>query len=202
MSTRVLLLGFAPWSDETRGIVVAENPARLAAAQSARLLVADGLEAEALAVEVSAAGVVAAVDEAERRGAGLVLALGQTPAGPRVERWGRVPSPLRPATGDDAGPWLLAPDADALVELLEGCADDAALLEPWRVSDDAGAYYCDQLCVELARLARRTGAVTRFLHVTAIDGCTADVREARVALYARQVSRLVAHLTARARRVA
>ncbi|MFM2153018.1 MAG: hypothetical protein RL199_1453 [Pseudomonadota bacterium] len=202
MTLRVLLLGFAPWTDESRGIAVAENPAQLAATEAARRLVSEGLRAEALAVEVSAAGVVAAIDEAERRGAGLVIALGQTPTEPRVERWGRVPSPLRPATGDDPGPWLLAPDADVLALLLSQEVDDAAVLEPWRTSDDAGAYYCDQLCVELARLARRTGAVTRFLHVTAVDGCTPEVRDARVVLYARQVNRLVAHLADRTRRAA
>jgi hypothetical protein len=198
----ILLLGFAAWTDASRGLSVAENPAALAVHRAARRLSRRGFQAQALSVEVSDDGVLDAAGEAERLGAEVVIAIGQTPTGPRVERFGRIPSRLRPPSADEPSPWLLAPDADALVMLLSSHIDDMARLEPWRTSDDAGAYHCDHLCVELARLSQRTGATTRFLHVTAIDGCPADVREARVEAYARQTALLAEHLAGRVRRVA
>ena len=199
---RILLLGFAPWTDASRGVAVGRNPAQLAAHHARRLLSDRGSNVDALSVEVSDEGVLAAADEVERRGANVVVALGQTPTEPRVERFGRVASRLRPQAAAEDSPWLLAPDADELAALLASHVDAEAALEPWRASDDAGAYYCDHLGVELARLARRTGATTRFLHVTAIDGCPSAVQEARVALYARQVTSLVDHLCAGMRRAA
>jgi pyrrolidone-carboxylate peptidase len=199
---RILLLGFAPWVDEARGLAVVENPSQLAVQRAASLLADAGVAACARAVEVSDEGVLAAVAEADRLEADVVVALGQTPTEPRVERFGRVPSRLRPAQEGECSPWLLASDADELAALLDSHVDDTAGLEPWRVSEDAGAYFCDHLCVELARLSRRSGATTRFLHVTAIDGCPPDVREARIALYARQVAVLAGHLASGGRRTA
>jgi pyrrolidone-carboxylate peptidase len=108
-----------------------------------------------------------------------------------------VPSVLAPADAGEDAPWLLAPDAEAIVGFVNEHAVAAAGTAPFAVSEDAGGYYCDHLCVELARLSRRTGAEARFLHVTAIDGCDAAVREARLGQYARQVAAVARYLEGR-----
>ncbi len=184
------LLGFLPWADAARGVDVRENPSILAVERASALVPG----AVPIGVTVSHEGVLEAVRRAEQLGARVVVAVGQTPTGPRLERCGRVPSVLAPARAGEGAPWLLAPDAEALVRFLNAHAVVEAGTAPFAVSDDAGGYYCDHLCVELARLSRRTGAEARFLHVTAIDGCDASVREARLEQYARQVAAVARYL--------
>jgi pyrrolidone-carboxylate peptidase len=62
-----------------------------------------------------------------------------------------------------------------------------AATEPFVMSEDAGRYFCDHLCVELVRESRLRPLQARFLHVTAIDDCPPEVQEARLQLYAKQV---------------
>ncbi len=194
---KIALLGFLPWTDAARGVAVRENPALLASLRAARALRRQGFEVACLAVPVSDEGVVDAVRAAERLEAGVVIGCGQTLTAPRVERFGRAPSRLAPPTPGEEPPWLLAPDATALARMLQRHALPEARLEPMRVSDDAGGYYCDHLCVELARLSRRRPVRARFLHLTAIDGCAPALRSARLEQYAHQLVVLVRHLARR-----
>lgn len=195
---RIVLLGFLPWRDEARGVDVRENPAFVAATEAAVLLRLAGADAHAVGVEVevSSGGVLAAVVEAERLGACVVVAAGQTQTEPRVERWGRVPAAVAPAAAGEATPWLLAPDAEALAGLVDAHAVAGAGTEPCLASDDAGGSFCDQLCVELVRLGRRLPVRARFVHLTAVDGCPTAVRDARVVQYARQLAAVARYLGA------
>lgn len=192
---RVALLGFLPWSDPTRAIAVRENPSALAAERCAAELSSRGIDAAFVPVAVSEQGIRDAVLALEGGRPHVVVAAGQTPGGPRVERFGRVPGAWSPARADGPGPWLLAPDAAALARALNRFEAPFAEIEPFGASDDAGGYYCDHLCVELARFARANGARARFLHLTAIDGVPPRVRDARVATYARRLAAVVAWLT-------
>lgn len=201
MTERIALLGFRPWTDPARQIAVAENPAALAAEACARSLIGDGRLAAFVPVEVSGDGISSAMRAVETFGASVVVALGQTPGEPRVERFGRVPGAWAPAQDAESTPWLLAPDADVLALRLEALHDPASETGAFRPSDDAGAYFCDHLCVELVRDARRRGTRARFLHVTSVDGCVPAVRDARIGQYALQ-ARVVVEWLLRGPRVA
>lgn len=184
--TRIALLGFLPWVDAAREVSVVINPAERAARACADLLVRDGHDAVFVPVPVSGDGIDAALARVRELAASVVVALGRTSTGPRVERWGRVAGAWRPGLGDEEAPWLLAPDATALAAHLATLVEPGANTEPFAASDDAGAYYCDHLCVELVRDARRRGTRSRFLHVTGVDDCPPEQREARLRQYARQ----------------
>lgn len=185
-SQSIAILGFMPWADPARQIAVRENPSAIVADLCARELAASGLPAAFVPVEVSGDGITKAMEMVRLLGAQIVVALGQTPTEPRVERLGRVPGLWAPAAESEVAPWSLAPDADELVIELNRLQEPAAELKPFRASDDAGAYFCDHLCVELVRDARVRGTKARFLHITAVDGCPPDVREARLLQYTRQ----------------
>jgi hypothetical protein len=104
-----------------------------------------------------------------------------------VERQGLVPGDWAPAAPDEPTPWLLAPDAEALAAELSQLSIAEAGTPPFEASDDAGGYYCDHLCVELVRELRRRPLQARFLHVPAIDGCTPEVKDARIRQYVLQI---------------
>jgi hypothetical protein len=70
---------------------------------------------------------------------------------------------------------------------LNALIDPDAMVESFTASEDAGGYFCDHLCVELARESRRRPIRARFLHVTAVDGCSPAVRAARLRQYGRQI---------------
>lgn len=188
------MLGFLPWVDEARGRDVKENPSALAAETCARRLLEEGWLARFVPVAVSAEGIDQATAAVRAFEAEIIVALGQTATEPRVERWGRVPGAWAPTTSGEAAPWLLTPGAEALVARLNGAAFTAAATEPFRASDDAGAYFCDHLCVELVRDARARGSRAVFLHVTAIDRCLPEERAARLAQYAVQARTAVVWL--------
>lgn len=192
MIDRVAFLGFLPWVDERRAIEVRRNPSILAATRAAELW---GQGASVIGVEVSIDGIVSALEKVRGVDARIVVAAGQTPTEPRIERFGRVPMALSSAVLAD-GPWLLAPDVEELVALVNRESMPEAALAPFRGSDDAGAYFCDHLCVELARLQAMDRVRARFLHVTAIDGVESDVAAARVEQYARQLVAVARHLGA------
>jgi len=187
----IALLGFVPWSDPDRGVAALENPAALAAERCARALVEEGFPATFVPIRVSAEGIGQAMEAIRRLQSTIVVALGQTSTEPRVERFGHVPGAWAPPTPGEQAPWLLAPDADDLAEALNGLSEVAAETLPCRASEDAGGYFCDHLCVELVRESRRRPVRARFLHVTAIDGCSPEVREARLRQYARQTRAVV-----------
>lgn len=187
----ISLLGFLPWDDAERGISVALNPAQLAASRCASEFATEGVDATFVPVEVSNQGIARAMQRVQSLSSTIVVALGRTPNGPRVERWGRVPSALSPARSAEETPWLLAPDADELAAHLSTFAEPEANTEAFVASDDAGAYFCDHLCVELVRDARARGSLTRFLHVSGIDGLADAVQEARIRQYVRQVRETV-----------
>lgn len=193
----IALFGFLPWTDPSRKIHVSVNPSALAAEACARALARDGFRVSFLPIAVSAEGVEGARRALDRMQPSIAIAVGQTPGGPRVERYGRVPGPWAPAHAEEVTPWLLAPDADELARALADIDDPAAELEPFHPSDDAGAYFCDHLCVELARWSRETGGQSRFLHVTAIEGVPARVGMARVQVYERQIAATVTWLLSR-----
>lgn len=193
----IALLGFLPWTDLAREIAVDVNPSALAAESCATALGRDGFRVSFVPVAVSSEGIIRAREMLDRLEPSIVVALGQTPGGPRVERWGRVPGAWAPAHPDEVAPWLLAPDAEELATALAAIHDEAAQLEPFRPSEDAGAYFCDHLCVELARWMRVTGGQARFLHVTSIDGLPAHVRAARLRIYERQIAATVTWLSSR-----
>jgi hypothetical protein len=188
---RIALLGFLPWNDPGRNVAVRENPAAITAERCARALAQDGHSATFVPVPVSGDGIRRALEAARLLDAEIIVALGQTPTEPRVERVGRVAGSWSPAVVGETTPWTLAPDADELVARLNSLADPAAQLQPFRASDDAGAYFCDHLCVELARDARVRPVSSRFLHLTAIDDCAAEVKAARLGQYARQARAVV-----------
>lgn len=183
----VALLGFLPWTDPSRGIAVRVNPSALAAEASMARLVRKGYRVAFVPVSVSDEGVRKARQTLDSMAPEVVVAVGQTKGAPRVERWGRVPGRWAAASPDEPRPWLLAPDADELSALLRTIDDEAAALEPFAASDDAGGYFCDNLVVELARWSRVTGNAARFLHVTAIDESPPEVAEARLRLYERHI---------------
>ena len=192
---RVALLGFLPWSDPARSAVVRENPAALAAERCARALADEGRPAEFVPVSVSAEGIAGAIQSIRRSQSNVVVALGQTKTAPRVERFGKVPGVWAPALAGEESPWLLATDAADLASVLNELREPESGTLPFTVSEDAGAYYCDHLCVESARETRLRPLRARFLHVTEIDGCTPEVREARLRQYARQARAAVDWLT-------
>lgn len=179
-------MGFLPWKDETRGIAVKINPAERAAALCVEGLERDGVDAAFVPVAVSEEGIRQAITRLAEEEPSVVVALGRTPTGPRVERLGRVPLACSPARPNEETPWLLAPDATELAAYLSTFADATARSLAFTASDDAGAYYCDNLCVELVRYARSKCIDARFLHVTGVDDCASDVAEARIRQYARQ----------------
>lgn len=183
----IALLGFLPWTDPSRGIAVRVNPAALAAEACTGRLARKGYRVAFVPVAVSDDGVRNARLAIDSMAPRVVVAVGQTKGAPRVERWGRVPGRWAEAQADEPQPWLLAPDADELSALLQTIHDEAAALEPFAASDDAGGYFCDNLVVELARWSRRTGRDARFLHVTSIDGSDATTAEARLRLYERHI---------------
>lgn len=183
----IVLLGFLPWTDPDRKVSVRENPAALAAERAAWQLAARGLVTTFVPVAVSGDGITRALARARSWEPQLMVAVGQAPTGPRIERFGRVPGAWSPRREGEESPWLLAPDADALAARLNELRDPAAETEPFVASDDAGAYFCDHLCVELVREGRRRPVPMRFLHVTAIDACTPEIRAARLSLYVRQI---------------
>lgn len=183
----IALLGFLPWTDPSRGIAVRRNPSAMAAEACTGRLAQKGFRVAFVPVAVSDEGVRKARFVIDFLKPKVVVALGQTKGAPRVERWGRVPGAWAPALADEPQPWLLAPDAEDLAALLRTIDDEAAQLEPFAVSDDAGAYFCDNLVVELARWSRSTGRRARFLHVTAIDDAHPSVAEARLRLYERHI---------------
>lgn len=185
----VLVMGFLPWTDEARGIRVAENPAALTAHAVSLRLQSESVAAAFVPVHVSAEGIQQAMQAVRESGAPLVVALGQTRRTPTVERMGRVPGDWAPAEPGEPQPWLLVPNPGGLVDELNQLIDPAALTEPFTVSDDAGGYFCDHLCVELARDSRKRGSRALFLHLSPTEGLPADVRDARLAQYERQVLR-------------
>lgn len=197
-SLRVAFLGFLPWTDEARQVRVVENPAGLAAARAAAVLAERGLPAIFVPMAVSSEGIQQALAAIRAFDAPIVVALGQTRTEPRIERYGRVPGAFAPAGQGEAQPWELAPDADELARMLGRVRVPGAGTAPVRASDDAGAYFCDHLCVELVRESRASRRAARFLHVTAIDGCEDPVREARVAEYTAQALAIAEYLRARA----
>jgi hypothetical protein len=184
---RIILRGFLPWRDPDRQVVVTLNPAAVVAERVARALSATGADAEAIAMAVSADGIRDAMSRVTASSPSVVVGLGHTPTEPRVERAGRVPGAWARAADGEETPWLLGNDAGAIVRELNQYSDPAARLEPFRESDDPGGYYCDHLCVELSRDARRRGSLARFLHLTGVDRCSPAVREARLRQYERQV---------------
>lgn len=190
---RVVVLGFLPWSDPSRGVGARENPAALAAERAARLLARDGFEARFLGVPVTSAGIAAVVEGVVAFDPAVSVALGQGRATPRVERRGVVPGAW--STHDAAaGTFVLVQDAEALAAHLSTLVDPEAETGPFEPSDDPGGYFCDHLCVELAVDARTRGAHAAFLHVPPIDDAGERVRVARVAQYARQAAAAVAWL--------
>lgn len=186
MTSRVALLGFLPWTDPAREVAVQLNPSAVAAERCAL-----AIGAAFVPVGVSGDGIAAAMKQVAALDADLIVAMGQTPTGPRVERLGRVPGKWSPAVEGEQQPWLLAPDAADLAVYLNGLSDPLADTAPFVASDDAGGYFCDHLCVELVRESRCRSIRARFLHVTAVDACTPDVREARISQYARQMEATV-----------
>lgn len=188
---RVALLGFLPWIDASRGTDVRENPAAISAEMCAR-----ELDAAFVPIEVSGKGIVRAMEAVRLSGAEVVVAVGQTSTGPRVERFGKVPGVWAPATDDEAMLWEIAPDAQAIADRLNTLHDPAAETELFVASEDAGGYFCDHLCVELGREMRQRSIRARFLHVTAIDGCLPPVRDARIRMYAKQIAATVEWITA------
>ena len=152
-----------------------------------------GVAARAFGVEVSGEGIDAAMRELCAFDPIVSVALGQTPSEPRVERAGVVPGAW---TGRDrsAGPFVLWPDAEGLAMRLNAIADPRAHVAPFSASDDPGAYFCDNLCVELAIDAAVRRSRATFLHVTAIDGVSSELRAARIDQYARQAELAVRHL--------
>ncbi len=192
----IALLGFLPWTDSERGVVVRENPAAIVAERCARELAESGISAVFVPVPVSGEGIRTAMKTIAELRSDIVIALGQTKTAPRVERFGRAPGSWSPAAPNEESPWLLAPDADVLAVELNQWNIAAAATEPFVPSDEAGAYFCDHLCVELVRLARMTPISARFLHITAIDECSAEVRAARLDQYTRQVRAAVDWLRA------
>jgi pyrrolidone-carboxylate peptidase len=193
---RIVVMGFLPWRDPQRGTDVRENPAAIAANRCALQLAEEGFVAAFVPVPVSGEGITQAIDRARRLEAEVVVAVGQTPTGPRVERFGRVPGAWAPAADGEAAPWPLADDAPALTDALNALSDPAAQTEPFVASDDAGGYFCDHLCVELVRETRRRPLRARFLHVTEIDSCPPAVREARLSMYTKQIRAAVEWLSA------
>ncbi len=189
-------MGFLPWREPERNRDVRENPAAIAANRSAVQLAEAGLDAVFVPVPVSGVGITQAMERVRLLRAEVVVAVGQTPTAPRVEQFGRVPGAWAPVEPGEVEPWPLAPDAAALAAALNALQDPAAETEPFTASDDAGGYYCDHLCVELVREVRRRPMRARFLHVTEIDSCTRSVREARLALYTRQIRAVVELLCA------
>lgn len=183
----IALLGFLPWTDPSRGIDVRRNPSAIAAEACTGRLSQKGHRVAFVPVAVSDEGVRRAREAIDALRPKVVVALGQTKGAPRVERYGRVPGRWSPALPDEPRPWLLAPDADQLAAMLRTIDDEAAQLEPFSASDDAGAYFCDNLVVELARWSRSTGHDARFLHVTAIDDAPPSVADARLRLYERHI---------------
>lgn len=196
-SKRIALLGFLPWSDPARQIAVRENPSAIVANRCALELAESGLAAAFVPVAVSGEGIQQALEMVRLLDSEIIVALGQTPTEPRVERFGRAPGVWSPRVDGEEAPWLLASDAEELAVELNRSVDPAAQLQPFRASDDAGAYFCDHLCVELARDARVRGTQARFLHITAVDGCPSDVREARLRQYTRQARATVEWLMQR-----
>lgn len=194
---RVALLGFLPWVDAARRLAVLENPAALAAEAAARRLTDAGVEALFLPLEVSESGITSALAAVRAFAPALVVGVGQHRDACRVERSGRVPGAWAPHRSGESAPWPLVTDADALAAHLSTLADPAAATGPFLPSDDPGAYFCDHLCVELARDARRRGTGACFLHVAAIDGCPASVRAARLEQYTRQLVAAVRWLSSR-----
>lgn len=194
----IALLGFLPWTDPSRDIAVRVNPSALAAEACAKALARDGFRVTFVPVAVSEEGIERARTALERENPSVIVAVGQTKGAPRVERWGRVPMASAPPRPDEPTPWLLAPDADELASALAAIDDPEAGLLPFTASEDAGGYFCDNLCVELARHGRKTKARARFLHVTAIDDVTGPVAAARVRLYERQIAFAVMWLVSRA----
>lgn len=194
----IALLGFLPWTDPSRDIAVRVNPSALAAETCAHALARDGFRVAFVPVAVSEEGIERAREALERANPSIIVAVGQTKGAPRVERWGRVPMASAPPRPDEPTPWLIAPDADELANALAAIDDPEADLLPFAPSDDAGGYFCDNLCVELARHCRKTKAKARFLHVTAIDDVTEPVGAARVRLYQRQIAFTVMWLMSRA----
>ena len=183
---RIALMGFLPWTDPQRGIAVQENPAAVVAEACARELSRDGLDCAFVPVPVSDEGILGATTIVRTLGADIIVALGQTSTEPRVETLGRVPCSSAPVCAGETSPWTLATDADQLVPLLNALAEPTANAAPFRTSDDAGGYFCDHLCVELARDATTRGTRARFVHITATDGVPSDVRAARLRQYQRQ----------------
>lgn len=184
--TSIAILGFLPWQDAEKRIVVTTNPAQLAASRCADELVFEGFQATFIPVDVSGDGIAQAMRRVRELSSSVVVALGRTSTGPRVERWGRKPGAWNPRSPEEEEPWLLAPDADELAAHLTTFADPAAETGAFVASDDAGAYFCDHLCVELVRDARTRGSRARFLHLPGVDGLANPVREARIGQYARQ----------------
>lgn len=200
MTVKLALLGFLPWKDPARAIAVDVNPSALAAEASARAFERSGVLARFFPIEVSERGIRGAQAFLERERPTIAVAVGQTRGAPRVERFGRVPGAWATLQPSESAPWLLAPDAEGLARHLSVFREEAALLEPFSASDDAGGYYCDHLCVEMARWSRDTGSPARFLHVTAIDGLSPETAAARLRVYERQIAEtvhwLVSHLGA------
>jgi pyrrolidone-carboxylate peptidase len=186
---RIALLGFLPWVDVARDRNVRENPSAIAAELCARELAGEGRAATFVPVAVSGEGINEAMEVVRLLSADVVVALGQTGARdptPRVETQGIVPGAWAPASEDEPKPWPLAPDAEVLVAKLNELTIAEAETAPFRTSDDPGGYFCDHLCVELVREARRRPLQARFLHVTPIDGCSPEVRDGRIRQYVRQ----------------
>lgn len=182
-----LLLGFLPWTDPAREIQVTENPAALAAEAASRRLVEAGWQAGFVPVEVSPEGITAAMARVAAWAPPLVLAVGQTRRTARVERMGRVPGAWAPAAEGEPQPWWLVASPEPLIERLNRLLEPRGETEPFTASDDPGGYYCDHLCVELSRDARRRGSRAIFLHVPPIADLAAEVRAARLLQYERQL---------------
>lgn len=199
MNRRVALLGFLPWIDEARGIRVGENPSALVAEAVAGQLAADGLDARFIPVGVSESGIRSAMAELVAFAPDQAIALGQTrpTMHPRVERAGQVPGEWAPSAEDERRPWTLAPDAEALSAVLNELLDPLAQTGAFAASDDPGGYYCDHLCVELARDARRRGSGALFLHISPVDAVSPAVRDARLSQFTRQTLRAVEWCLAR-----
>lgn len=184
---QVMLLGFRPWVDSSCGIAVLENPSELVAKSVFLRLLEEGVAAGFCSVEVSAEGIEAAMSEVRISGASVVVALGQTRGAPRVERMGRVPGEWTPARAGEPQPWMLIPNPSGLLEELNTHTDPIANTGPFTISDDAGGYFCDHLCVELARDSRIRGNRALFLHLSAIQDLPPLVRQARLSQYEAQV---------------
>lgn len=193
---RIALLGFLPWVDPARDRNVRENPSAIAADLCALQLAEEAWAAAFVPVPVSGEGITQAMETVRLLESDVVVALGQTGTEPRVERQGLVAGAWSPASAGELQPWLLAPDAEALAARLNELTIPEAETAPFRASENAGGYFCDHLCVELARELRRRPLRARFLHVTAIDGCLPEVRDARLRQYVRQARATVEWLIA------